>query len=393
MTVTKRALEDDHCEIAPQAKKIATTATSVIAISTLLRSSTQADTTESMTVSKRALEDDHGEAAPQAKKIATSETAVLNDERLQPYLDRIAELERMIGEYETFIHREGLLLGMYTVTSLLMYLSPGSPVLTDLMLDLPSSLQTIIDSRPKAAAKLASNLKRNIRMAYEKLYDADGPEINNDDYADELVSFLPDVKRLAKLQDGPCLAWNVLLLLVDKSRSDEPGNGYNRDDPDSPYYLLDKTMVEVAKARWEGSKLKMGEESKEMLQDAIHIASVAKLLDDHGIKEYLEMTIAYLDKILVMIYPDRYDVQDEEGDDGADDAKDVSAKGIDAKVGTAKQDKHHDIGVEHEAISRFLNREEAPIGGLQFGNGNSSLPRKVDHLAKVPREERVPLLI
>ena len=242
-------------------------------------------------------------------------------------------------------------------------------------IDLPDSLMAIIDSRPNAAAMLASNLKRKICVAYDELYDADGPEITNDDYADLLTEFLPDVERLVELKDGPRLAWNVLLLLVDKSRSDEPGNGYEGNDADSAYYLLDETMLDVAKARWGGSKVKKGAESEEMLKDAKIIASVARLLDEYGIKEYMRMTIAFLDKILVMIYPDRYGVEDGGGNGGADNAEEAFTAEEDATVESAQLYKHRDTACGRQAISYLLNREEAVVDEVQFRTGILSMPQ------------------
>ncbi|MCJ1321651.1 hypothetical protein MMC15_006996 [Xylographa vitiligo] len=439
MTVTKRALEDDGCETAPEAKKIATAAPLENPSSTLLRSPTQADTTDSMTVTKRALEDGHSEPAPQAKRIATAAAAALSetaistplprsasqadttdgmtvtkhaleddhsvkniatsnfseDKRLQPYLDRIAELERMVGEYEAFVDREGVSLGMLPVTSLVAYPSLESSVLTLKILGIPERLATIIDLRSNAAAKLASSLKHNIHKAYEKLYEDDGPYISNDDYADELVPFLPDVERLSNLQDGPRFAWNVLLMLVDKSRSDDPGNGCNGNERYSPYDFLDKAMLKVAKARWEDSKMKVGKESKEMLQDATHIAEVAKMLDSYGIKNYLKRTIAFMDTILKMIYPDKGSVKDAGGDDGAGDAKKVYEGKDHAKVENAKPVKSHDKGAGRKAISRSLNREKGdpPVGKIQFGDGTLSMSQAMDRLAKLQRGERVPVIV
>ncbi|MCJ1391430.1 hypothetical protein MMC18_004294 [Xylographa bjoerkii] len=373
MAVTKRALEDDHCETSPQAKKIATTAPSENADSKEIAPTAPSETADSGEIattppSETTISEKIAITAPpkttDAKKISTttpSETATSEDERVQPYLDRIAELESLIGEYEAFVDREGL------------------------FLDLPTSLESIVDSRPKAAAKLASILKRNIYKAYQKLDDADGPDITNDDYADELVYFLPDVKRLSKLQDGPRLAWEVLLLLVDKSHGDDLGNGYNCggyncNEPGSPYFLLDETMLEVAKARWGGLEVNMGKESQDMLQDSVHLASVATEFYDYGILKYLEGTIVFLDKILMLIYPDEADVEDEgdadEGDAKEGHVEEVHQEEDDAKVVTAKEDEYRDKGIGHEAISHFLNREtgEPLVEGVQFGDGILSMP-------------------
>ncbi|MCJ1431176.1 hypothetical protein MMC27_000527 [Xylographa pallens] len=323
MTVTKRALEDDHGETAPQAKRVAAAVPTGISNSTpLLRSPIQADTTDNMTVTKRALEDDHGDAGPQAKKMATPNSA--EDKSVQRYLDRIAELEKVIEQYEAFFDQEGL------------------------FLDIPESQSAIIDLRPNGATKLASSLKSAIHTAYAKLYDTDGPDITNDDYSDELMTFLPDIERLANLQDGPRLAWNVLLLLVDKSRTDDPGNGYNCNKRYSPYDFLDKAMLEVAIARWKGSKMKNGKEIKEMQEDAAHIAEVANLVDAYGVKNYLRRTRAFLAKVSRTISLEKSVAKDGGRDHGAGDTKKAYKEEDHATVDKPKQDKYHDTGIGQE---------------------------------------------
>ena len=213
------------------------------------------------------------------------------------------------------------------------------------MLDIPESQSAIIDLRPNGAVKLSSSLKSSIRTAYAKLYDEDGPEITNDDYSDELMTFLPDIYRLSKLQDGPRLAWYVLLLLMDKSHTDNPGNGYNCNKPHSPYDFLDKAMLEVGKARWDGSKLIKGNESKEMLEDVAYIADVAKLVAACGVKNYLRRTRAFLNKMSRRITSDESDAKDTGGDDGAGSAIKAYKEKDHATVDKTMQDKSHGNGI------------------------------------------------
>ncbi|MCJ1404002.1 hypothetical protein MMC11_007226 [Xylographa trunciseda] len=356
-----------------------------------------------MAVPKRALEDGDSETAPQAKKITTtisSNTTIPQDESVQPYLDRIAELEGVIAEYEALVDREGLLL------------------------NLPESLETILDARPNAATKLASHLEQSIRTAYRKLDDLDGPDINNDDYADKLVDFLPDINRLLKLQDGPRFAWQVVLFLMDMSRCDDPGNGYNYNDPGSAYFLLDETMLEVAKARWERSEVEMGKESEKIRDNFAYVEYVAKILAGCGNEKYFVGTLRFLNKILLSVYPDWKDFENgqgdtEEGDTGegdpgkedveegdieqqeeedddeeAEDAEEEYEEKDEAEVENAKEDEYRDGGIGREAVFHFPNQKEddTPVVGEQFGDSSMSMAQMMDRADQFNNGERIPFV-
>ncbi|MCJ1288233.1 hypothetical protein MMC26_007588 [Xylographa opegraphella] len=422
MTVPKRAFADDGLETAAPVEKSSTTSTSVLETPNsppLLRSASHAGAAASMTVTKRALEeDDHGEATPPAKKVNTlalpeaqdstpdapstsqtgaadsetvtqhaldgnnnvtapqhqevNDTNALDDETLQAYLNRIVELERVIGEYEAFVHREGLLL------------------------DLPESLATIVDSRPNAAARLSSSLKRKIQMSYLKLYEEDGPHITNDDYADELMIFLPDIERLSKLADGPRFAWNVLLMLMDKARSHDPDNGFAVVDDEymeSPYDYLDQAMLGVAQARWGVSMPKTGKESKELLEDATDIAQVGRTMEAYGFEDYLVRTRLYLDEILDTIYPDKDVGKEQGGDDGAGGGTEGQTDVGHATVETAQQDQYHESGHGHGNTSAFVTREVGNLAAerIQFGDETMSMSQLMDRPEIFRSGERAPL--
>ena len=72
-----------------------------------------------MAISKRPLEDDNCETSPQAKKVtitAPSKAANSEDESVQPYLDRIAELEILVEAFGSFVSQKELYLGMNATT-------------------------------------------------------------------------------------------------------------------------------------------------------------------------------------------------------------------------------------------------------------------------------------
>jgi hypothetical protein len=156
-----------------------------------------------------------------------------------------------------------------------------------MVLEAPPSIRERLEAHDGAAQRLSDSIRRRIVEVYQRLWEesCDGrkTDVSSVDVSDAMVHFIPEIRRLANIEGGLILAFDLMIHLINHYYGELDGGG---DDGD---HLSDRRaddlLVEILQ-RMEEETLGFKPE-----KDLATLKAHAKVLDDYGFESLFAESI------------------------------------------------------------------------------------------------------